>query len=224
MRAMIGLLALAGCAAPAPEVARPATGGATTPSPAASADSPGAAPIEAAPTAAAEPSTDASAEPAAPADPQPPTVATAPAPEPSADPRARDPRRIVKQQRPRSLLVPELAALERLYAATRKSSPDRPMVMRRLAEGYVELEYAAAHEPDGAKIAAAARKHALTYYLALRSEYPTYAKLDEVLYYAGYEHERGGDSANARALYRELVQQSPTSPFVLRVPAKWRSR
>lgn len=221
---MIGLLALVGCAAPAPEVSRPANGGAATPPPSASADSPGPAPIEAAPPAAAEPSADAAAEPAAPADPQPPVVATTPAPEPPADPSARDPRRIAKQQRPRSLLVPELAALERLYAATRRNAPDRPMVMHRLAERYVELEYAAAHEPDGAKIAAAARKHALTYYLALRSEYPTYFKLDEVLYYAGYEHERGGDSANARALYRELIQQSPTSPYVLRVPAKWRGR
>lgn len=221
---MIGLLALVGCAAPAPEMARPAPGGASTPSPAASASSPGPSPTEAAPTATAEPSADAAAEPVAPADPQPPAVATTPAPEPSADPSARDPRRIAKQQRPRSLLVPELAALERLYAATRKSSPDRPVLMRRLAEGYVELEYAAAHEPDGAKIVAAARNKAITYYLALRSEYPSYAKLDEVLYFAGYEHERGGDTANARALYRELTQKSPASPFIDRVPAKWRGR
>ena len=37
-------------------------------------------------------------------------------------------------------------------------------------------------------------------------------------------HERAGDTANARALYRELMQAFPASSFVERVPAKWRGR
>jgi len=131
----------------------------------------------------------------------------------------RDPRQAAVTPRDRSLLVKELAALERLFQLTSKASPDRPQLMRRLAEGYVELEYSAEREPNGKKIVLAARKKALEYYLAVRAEYPAFAKLDEVLYYAGWEHERAGDTLRARALYAELAQKFPSSPFLARVPA-----
>ena len=218
MRALIGFLLVGGCASPAAEPARPAPRPAPTGAPLPLAQPAGESPRVAPVVASGEP------EPLAPEVAQPPAVPTAPASEPSPSATARDPRRIATQHRPRSLLILELQALEKLYAATPKRSPDRPTLMRRLAEGYVELEYAAQHEADGAKIVAAARKHALTYYLAVRSEYPTYAKLDEVLYFAGYEHERAGDTANARALYRELTRAFPASSFVARVPEKWRAR
>lgn len=134
-------------------------------------------------------------------------------------PDPRDPRVAKLRPRARALMVTELQALEKLFAATGKTSPDRPALMRRLAEGYIELGYSAANEPDGAKLADAARKKALQHYLALRTEYPAYSKLEEVLYYAGYEHERAGDLARARALYRELATKFPSSPFLSRIPA-----
>jgi hypothetical protein len=40
----------------------------------------------------------------------------------------------------RILLIQELQQLERLFAVTPKNAPDRPSIIRRLAEGYVELE------------------------------------------------------------------------------------
>lgn len=177
------------------------------------------------PLAAAEPEPPTAAEPAPsaaepePPSPEPPAAAAAPAALP-ASATARDPRRSSASPRPRALLVTELQALERLFQATPKSSPDRPTLMRRLAEGYVELEHAAEREVGGAKVVQAARKNALKYYLAVRSDYPTFAKLDEVLYYAGYEHERGGNLAQARALYRELGTKFPNSPFLARIPKK----
>jgi hypothetical protein len=38
------------------------------------------------------------------------------------------------------LLIQELQQLERVFAATPKNAPDRPNIIRRLAEGYAELE------------------------------------------------------------------------------------
>lgn len=48
--------------------------------------------------------------------------------------------------RTKALLVAELARLERLLQATPKKSPDRPLLLRRLAEGYAELAAIAASE------------------------------------------------------------------------------
>src|SRR5947207_1708009 len=55
----------------------------------------------------------------------------------------RDERRSRLAARVRALLVTEIQGLESLYAATPKTSPDRPQLVRRLAEDYVELESAA---------------------------------------------------------------------------------
>ncbi|MBM4362952.1 MAG: hypothetical protein FJ104_09750, partial [Deltaproteobacteria bacterium] len=55
----------------------------------------------------------------------------------------RDERTTRLKARARALLITEISGLERLYASTRKKSPDRPQLVRRLAEGYVELEAAA---------------------------------------------------------------------------------
>src|SRR5262249_43932324 len=55
----------------------------------------------------------------------------------------RDERRNRLQARSRQLLVTEIQGLESLFASTPKNAPDRPKLMRRLAEGYVELESAA---------------------------------------------------------------------------------
>src|SRR5262245_51250498 len=55
----------------------------------------------------------------------------------------RDERRNRLAARSRQLLVTEIQGLESLFSSTPKNAPDRPKLMRRLAEGYVELESAA---------------------------------------------------------------------------------
>lgn len=44
----------------------------------------------------------------------------------------------------RRLLMQELRQLEALFAATPTTSPDRPLILRRLAESYADLERSAA--------------------------------------------------------------------------------
>ena len=46
----------------------------------------------------------------------------------------------------KALLVQELEGLERLLRVTPKNSPDRPRLLRRLAEGYAELAALAARD------------------------------------------------------------------------------
>jgi tetratricopeptide (TPR) repeat protein len=151
----------------------------------------------------------------------------------------RDTRKNRLQARARALLITEIQGLERLYKRTAKKSPDRPQLTRRLAEGYVELESAAQrdkiaadiaaqdakrkkqdatkHRQDAAaaeKILAAARKSAIAYYTLMKTDYPDYSKIDEVLYYLAYEYEQGGDLKNARATYFELIQKAPKSTYI----------
>ncbi len=67
----------------------------------------------------------------------------------------RDTRTNRLKARARALLITEIGGLERLYATTPKKSPDRPQLLRRLAEGYVELESAALRDKNQAEIDAA---------------------------------------------------------------------
>ncbi|HLV65442.1 MAG TPA: tetratricopeptide repeat protein [Polyangiaceae bacterium] len=151
----------------------------------------------------------------------------------------RDTRKTRLQARARQLLITEIQGLERLYARTKKKSPDRPQLTRRLAEAYVELESAAQRDKIAAdikaqdskknrsaaakfraeasaaeKIVKAARQKAISYYTKMKNEYPTYSKIDEVLYYLAYEYEQAGDYDNARPVYFELIQKAPKSPYI----------
>jgi tetratricopeptide (TPR) repeat protein len=152
----------------------------------------------------------------------------------------RDDRR--RPPRPSALVVTELQALESLFQATPASSSDRPQLLRRLAEDYVELENAAstvAAAPSGvggrtpqsarASTVDRARQAAIRHYTRLFAEYSgrpsltfpsaapaEYPKLDEVAYHLAYEHERAGDPANARRIYLDLIQRWPASPFIPR--------
>jgi TolA-binding protein len=152
----------------------------------------------------------------------------------------RDTRKSRLQARSRALLITEIQGLERLYKSTPRKSPDRPQLIRRLAEAYVELESAAlrdktasevyAHDkkkknPSGAakarrdaavakKIMLAARKKAIAYYVLMKTAYPNYSKLDEVLYYLAYEYEQAGDLTHARKVYYELIEKAPKSPYI----------
>lgn len=125
----------------------------------------------------------------------------------------RDLRRSVASPRQRALLLAEQNGLIQLLATMQTVSPDRPQVLRRIAEDYVELEYAALL--DGLSDAAAdARREAIATYTKLASDYPSAALRDEVLYYLAYEEELSGDLMSARKHYYELIQKYPQSKYL----------
>src|SRR5215510_12894010 len=152
----------------------------------------------------------------------------------------RDERRSRLAARVRTLLITEIQGLESLFAATGKTSFDRPQLIRRLAEDYVELESAAfcdkieagikleeakktapqnaakfdTVQKQGAEIMVRARKKAIDYYTLLKNGYSNYSQMDEVLYYLAYEYEQGQDYGNARKVYYELIQKAPQSKYI----------
>jgi TolA-binding protein len=151
----------------------------------------------------------------------------------------RDTRTTRLKARARALLINEIQGLERLLRETKKNSPDRPQLVRRLAEGYVELEAAGVRDYSAAelvvtdkkapasekskarstagqakKIAEASRQNAIKYYTMMKDQYPNYSKLDEVLYYLAYEYEQAKDLNNARKVYFELIEKAPQSPYI----------
>ncbi|HEX4514413.1 MAG TPA: tetratricopeptide repeat protein [Polyangiaceae bacterium] len=116
---------------------------------------------------------------------------------------ARDLRRLTP--RSRALVVTETQALENLAATTAMNSPDRPALLRRLAENYVELRRTGAQ---------GASTKAIQHYTALVTSYPSYAQIDEVYYYLGLEYELTNDLSNARRTYYELIKRSAGSKYV----------
>ncbi len=121
----------------------------------------------------------------------------------------RDTRRSTTQPRTRALVVAEIQGLESLLHATQPTSQDRPMVLRRLAEDYVELEHA-----SNGTVAVEAQRRAIARYLELTTTYPIYAQGDEALYYLGYEYEQANDGSRARKAYLDLVQKRPNSKYI----------
>jgi hypothetical protein len=121
---------------------------------------------------------------------------------------------------PRLLL--EIEGLLGLFRATRATSKDRPAILRRLAEDWVELEKA--YDRTGQSLhAAQARTQAVDAYARLAKEYPSYVQLDQVLYYLGLEYERAGKEGDATATYADLERRFPQSRFVGKVPSELRS-
>jgi tetratricopeptide (TPR) repeat protein len=149
-------------------------------------------------------------------------------PTPGADPaEIRTLRARLAAPRVKRLLLTELGQLEDLFKATSRSAADRPVLLRRLADTYVELESAAqreqteaevAHtrpEADAArKIVEASRQSAIKYYALLASDHPTYPQLDEALYYLAFEHEQAQKLDEARKVYFQLIGAAPQSRFV----------
>ncbi|MEY2933693.1 MAG: hypothetical protein RL033_4442 [Pseudomonadota bacterium] len=153
----------------------------------------------------------------------------------------RDLRTTRLQARGRQLLITEISGLERLYKQTPRQSPDRAQLVRRLAEGYVELESAATRDKIKADIDAEeakkgknkgkydasvkeastaqqivvkSRDNAIKYYSRMKKDYPGYSKIDEILYYLAYEYEQNKDLDHARAVYLELIEKAPNSPYI----------
>jgi tetratricopeptide (TPR) repeat protein len=125
----------------------------------------------------------------------------------------RDERRGRLQPRARALLVTELNALENLFANVAHNAPDRPTLLRRLAEDYAELEAACVRDGRDQE-AAAARTKAIADYALIRSDHPSYPRMDEVNYYMAYEYEMAHDLASARRSYFELIQKEPNSRYI----------
>ncbi len=118
---------------------------------------------------------------------------------------AADVRDLRNPPRAQRLVQNEALLLERLLAAMAASSPDRPSVLHRLAESYVELRKSGD---------ASASTKAIARYAELASSSPSYAKIDEVTYYLGLEQELTRDFQNARRTYYELIKTYPSSRFV----------
>jgi TolA-binding protein len=121
----------------------------------------------------------------------------------------RDTRRSTLQPRARALVVTEVQGLESLLQVTQPTSQDRPLLLRRLAEDYVELEHA-----SKGTVAVEARRRAIARYLELTTRYPGYAQGDEALYYLGYEYEQANDGHRALKTYFELLQKRPDSKYI----------
>lgn len=141
---------------------------------------------------------------AGPEEPQPAAIA-APQPRPTVpDPElasiVRDPQTTQATPRARALLIREIQGLESQFASMHANAPERPKLMRQLADGYVELESSAAHDralsqaaigqaassADRArvqqelvksdKLATAARQAAIRYYTRLADGYPDHCQ------------------------------------------------
>lgn len=117
--------------------------------------------------------------------------------------------------RKKALLVNELAQLEKLLEATPKTSPDRPALLRRTMEDYRELALVAQAEgsANAPALAAKARERAIARGLAIVSDHPLYAKLDEVLYVVGIEQQMASNLAGARAAHLDLIKRFPQSRY-----------
>ena len=147
-------------------------------------------------------------------------ASAAPDAAPPADPveEMRDPRRARSAPRSPALLATEVQGLESLAQASAPGSPDRPAVLRRLAEDYVELEAAALRDRSPAapsRTAERARAAAIRWYgkLVAEAAASTYPQLDEARYFLAWEYERSGDLADARRLYLDLVSKNASSRY-----------
>jgi TolA-binding protein len=123
--------------------------------------------------------------------------------------RARDPRLALGRRRPASQVADAVHQLEALFRASSLSSPDRPALARRIAEGYAEL----ARGGDPA-MTAGAHRGALEYYELITKDYPQDPKIDEAFYYAALEAELVGNWRDARRSYFELIKRVPSSKLI----------
>jgi TolA-binding protein len=137
------------------------------------------------------------------------------------------------------MVVREIKGLEGQFFSLNEDSKDRPMLLRQLAEDYVELAFAAQRDVAAATaigdLAGAAsrkvtlarsRRGAINFYLLLVNEYggktsprfrdnppPVYADLDEAKYYLAVEYYVSEDAPRTRRVLLDLVEDNPTSKF-----------
>jgi tetratricopeptide (TPR) repeat protein len=125
----------------------------------------------------------------------------------------RDPRRGALTPRALPLIITELEGLNRLLGATPVTAQDHPQLLRRIAEDYAEL--VAAELKAGAQGRALnARRSEVATYEQLKTDHPTFAEMDEVLYFLALAYEIMGDAATARRTYFQVIQKFPSSKYV----------
>ena len=121
------------------------------------------------------------------------------------------------------LVLTELNGVERLLDLTAAGAPDRPQLVRRVAEDYVELRNATTREEPslsgeqavlaGNRITAASVQ-AIAHYEKLLDIAPSYGKRDDVLFYLAIEHGFRSDLRQVREKMFELINDHPTSAHV----------
>lgn len=118
------------------------------------------------------------------------------------------PARDVRTTPPRSkaIVLMELQQLDALYSTMQPSAVDAPVVLRRLADDYLEL-----HRADASVLAA---RKAILHYAKLVANYPSALQLDQSMYSLGLEYELVGDNLEARKVYFELISKQPSSKWV----------
>lgn len=178
-------------------------------------------------------------------DPRMAVAATPPSPHSSDEELARmvrDPRRFASAPRVIALLVTELQALEALFVNTPANAMDRPRLIRRLAEGYVELKYAAIRDKQNLlrkpspppqeiakleKLAPAARTMAMKYYQIFIRDHSAFCMSpnaadpslsqgcrDEAHYFMGLELLEADRSNEARKEFFALIKDFPRSKWL----------
>lgn len=151
-----------------------------------------------------------------------------------------DRRRTRLRPRVRRLLLTEISNLERLYKSTKKNSRDRPQLIRRLAEGYVELEASAFRDKVEAEVRAqqhrdtdpnraakykkkaasakkvikVARKSAIKFYKRFVKQYPAEQYAAEAMFYLALEYLAAGSVDKARQTLLELTEKKKKSQWL----------
>jgi TolA-binding protein len=121
--------------------------------------------------------------------------------------------------RPCSSLALESLLLEQLEKKTSPSAPDRPALMRRIAEDRAELARAALAE-GREDVARPARADAIRRFEALLAapspEGAAASSKDDLRYELAFTYEKAGDATNAMRVYADLLRISPASVFAAR--------
>jgi tetratricopeptide (TPR) repeat protein len=125
----------------------------------------------------------------------------------------RPPRGVPNSPRQRALLIVEIQQLETLDRDTDPRSADRPQLLMRLGFDCVELETRARIEHAQA-LATSARSKAKKTFATLDTNFPGYARHDEVLFFLANQYEQAGDLSSARETYLSLLERHPTSRLV----------
>ncbi len=108
--------------------------------------------------------------------------------------------------RPANTMKAEIGGLTALVEATHRSSPDRALLLSRLASGWIELERAQApHEQN------TARAEAIQRLRQVLSEHPEFPRADQVLYALAVELDRDGQEALMLSTLDELYRRFPAS-------------
>ncbi|MCC7538699.1 MAG: tetratricopeptide repeat protein [Deltaproteobacteria bacterium] len=145
------------------------------------------------------------------------------------------------ERRSEQLLRQEIQLTQRLLRNTRRDNAQRPEILLRLAENWVELQQAArlrSGELDEQIFQARRRRNrrrveeltreqraanqtvnetrqeAIRSYAQLVQEHPDFPRMDQVLFYLGFALEEMRQHDRSRQVYHRLIKAFPTSKFI----------